>query len=120
MQRTGVLRFVAFGIVAARDDDHGLVARRRPDLMEEDALLQIVRLGDLVSDAAVGFDAMNADAGRVIVGDQDIFAAAVDAVVDRPPAQLDHIALRRQLAVAADPKRRQVVLVTGKARAAGA
>src|SRR6202042_3858181 len=44
MQRTGVFRLAAFGIVAARDDQHGLVARRRPDLMEVNTLLQIVRL----------------------------------------------------------------------------
>src|SRR5271166_1819259 len=42
MQRTGVLRFAAFGIIAARDDDHAPVARRRPDLMEVDALVQVV------------------------------------------------------------------------------
>src|SRR5580704_8881262 len=120
MQRTGIFRLAAFGIVAARDHQHGLVVRCRPDLMEVDALLQIVRLRHLVADAAVGLDPVHADAGREIVGDEDIFAASIDAVVDRPRAQLDHVALWRELAIAADPEGRQIMFVAGKARTAGA
>jgi hypothetical protein len=44
---------------------------------------------------------MHADTGRKIVGDEDISAASIDAVIDRPPAQLDHVALWRELAKAA-------------------
>src|SRR5580704_12582199 len=120
MQRTGIFRLAAIGIVATRDDEHGLVARCRPDLMEVDTVLQIVRLGHLVADAAVGLDPVHADTGWEIVSDEDIFAASIDAIVDRPPAQLDHVALLRELAIAADPEGRQIMLVSGKARTAGA
>src|SRR5579862_4919032 len=119
MQRTGVFGLVCFAVLSACHDDDGLVARRRADLMKVDALLQIVRLGHLVADAAIGVDAVNTDARRKIVRDENKSAASIDAVIDRPPAQLYHVAELREFAVAADPKRRQVMLVTRKSRTAG-
>ena len=106
MQRTGVLRLVAFGVVAARDDDYSLIVRRRPDLMKVDALLKIVWLSHLVAEAAVGFDPMNADACRKIVSDEDIFVVSVDAVVDGPPPQLDHFTMLSEFSIGTDPKGR--------------
>ena len=111
MQRARILRLAAFRIVAARHHQNALVAGGGADLVEIDAFFQIVGLADLVPEGAVGFDAVDAQAGRKIIRDQRIFAGVVDARVDRPPAQLDHVAMRRELAGRADPEGGQVVLV---------
>ena len=116
MERARILRLAGLRIVAARHHQDRLVARRRADLMEVDALLQIVRLAHLVPDGAVALDLVHAEAGREIIGDQHIFARDIDARMDRPPFQLDHVAMRRQLAGRPDPERRQIVLVGWKAR----
>ena len=116
MERAGVFRFDPYRIVAARHHQDRLVAWCRPDLMEVDALLQIVRLPDLLADAAVALDLVHADGGGEIVGDQHVFAGIVHAQMDRPLPQLDRIAMGRQLARGRHAEGREVVLVRRKSR----
>src|SRR5262249_30155485 len=99
---------------------NGPVARCRSRLVEIDTLLQIVRLDDLVTNAAVTLNAMHGNAGREIVGNQHVLSVDIDAGVNRTPAKLDHVAIGRQLTRRCDMERRQMVLVAGKPGAARA
>src|SRR5262249_61091700 len=56
-------------IIAACYDEHGLIARRRPNLMEVDALLKIVGLLHFIAEAAIYLDTMNHDDDREIDSD---------------------------------------------------
>jgi hypothetical protein len=114
MERTRILRFAAFRIIAARHHKNGSVARRRSGLVEIDPFLQIVGLHDLVANAAVTLDAVHGNAGWEIVGDQHVLPVDINAGMNRTPAKLDHGAVRRQLTSRCDMERREIVLVAGK------
>ena len=83
LERAGILRLAAGGVVAARDQDRGLVSRRRADLMPVDAGIELVRLAYRFADGAVAVDAMDGDVARVVVSGEQIFAGPVDAGVNR-------------------------------------
>src|SRR5262245_17928782 len=84
LERAGILGLAAGGVVAARDQDRGAVSRCGKDLVRVDAGVGLARLRDLIADRAVPADAVHRDIARRIVGGQEIFAARVDAGVDRP------------------------------------
>ena len=83
LERAGILRLATGGVVAARDQDRGLVSRRRADLMPVDAGIELVRLAYRFADGAVAVDAMDGDVARVVVSGEQIFAGPVDAGVNR-------------------------------------
>src|SRR5271163_3744815 len=111
VERARIFGLSPLRIVAARYDEHRLVARCRPDLMEVDALLETVRLLDFIADAAIAFDPVNRDIGGEIVRDEHILAGVVDAGVDRPLSQLDQVAMEREFAQWRDMECRKIVLV---------
>ena len=98
LERAGLFGLVGLGVVAARHQDSGAVARRGPQLMGEDAEVEPVRLRDRVADRAVGMDAMHRDIARVIVRGQQVPPRAVDAAMHRSRRQRCGRAVRRQRA----------------------
>src|SRR5260370_29645759 len=96
VERARVFGLGPLRIVAARDDEHGLVAGRHSNLMEVDALLEIVRLLDFIADATVTFDPVHGDIGGEVISDEQVLAGAIDAGVDRPLSQLDQVAIERE------------------------
>src|SRR5262249_59336807 len=95
LERAGILGLAAGGIVAARDQDCGLVPRRHADLMAVDAGIERARLAHRLADGAVAVDAMHGNIARVVVGGEQIFAGPVDAGVDRAGRQGLRLALLR-------------------------
>src|SRR3954452_19569373 len=89
MERAWIFRLSLCRIVAARDDQHCLVGMSCPDLMEIDAGFELVRLLDLIADAAVAFDLVDGDIGGEVVGDEHMLAGMIHARMDRPLPQLD-------------------------------
>src|SRR5438034_2528961 len=83
LERAGILRLATSRVVAARNQDRGLVSGRRADLMPIDAGIELVRLAYRFADGAVAVDAMDGDVARVVVGGKQIFARPVDAGVNR-------------------------------------
>src|SRR6516165_5640395 len=65
LERARILGFAAGGVVAARDQDRGLVSRRRADLMPVDAGIELAGLAHRLTDGAVAVDAMHGDVARV-------------------------------------------------------
>ncbi len=96
MERARVFWLGPLRIVAARDDQHGLIAGRHPDLMEVDAFLEIIRLLHLIANAAVTFDPVNGDTGGEVISDEQVLAGAIDAGVDRSLSQLDQVTIKRE------------------------
>ena len=87
LERAGVFRLAGFRIVAARDHDRGLVARRGQHLMRENADVELLARRDLFAERAVRLDAMDRDVARIIVRGEQIAARAVDAAMHRPRRQ---------------------------------
>src|SRR5262249_15839943 len=78
-----ILGLAAGGVVAARDQDCGLVSRRHADLMAVDAGIELAGLAHRLADGAVAVDAMHGDIARGVVGGGQNFAGAVDPGGDR-------------------------------------
>ena len=114
LERARVLRLALGGVVAARDEDRRLVAGRGEDLVAEDAGVRLAGLLDRAAERAVAVDAVHGDRARMVEGGQQIFAAAVDAAMDRARRQRLRLAVRRQGAGGGiDPQRARQVLVAG-------
>src|SRR5580692_1049451 len=111
VERARIFGLSALGIVTARYDEHCLVARCRSNLMEVDALLEIVRLLHFIADAAINFDPVHGDIGGEVISDENMLADVIDAGMDRPLSQLDQVAIEREFAQWGDPERRKIVLV---------
>jgi len=93
VERARVFRLACFRIVAARHHQDGFIRGSGADLMEIDALLQIVRLLHLVADAAIALDLVHRDVGGEVEGDQHMLAGIVDAQVNRPLPQTERVAM---------------------------
>ena len=111
MERARIFWVGPLWIVAARHDEHGLVGGRRPDLMEVDALFDLVCLFRLIADAAIAFDLVDGDIGGEVVSHQHMFAGMIDAGMDRPLPQFDKVAMLREFTERRDPEGRKIVLV---------
>jgi hypothetical protein len=111
VERAWVFGLGPLGIVAASYDEHGPIAGRCPDLMEVDALLEIVRLLHFIADAAIALDPVNGDVGGEVISDEHVFAGVIDADMNRPLSQLDQVAMEREFTQWRDPECRKIVLV---------
>src|SRR6516225_2940882 len=87
LEHAGILRLAAHGVVAARDQDRGLVSWRRADLMPVDAGIALVRLAYRFANGAGAVDAMDGDVSRGVVGSAHIVAGPVDAGLNRARGQ---------------------------------
>ncbi len=74
LERAGILGAAGRGVVAARDEESGPVARRREHLVAVDAGIDLARLAHLITERAVTLDAMDGDIAGVVVGGEEIFA----------------------------------------------
>ncbi len=88
LQRAAVLVLSARdALVAARGHDHGTTGWHDADLMSVDARIERCRLANFGADRAVGAEPMYGNAARLVVGGEQVLAAAIDGDVDRPIAQ---------------------------------
>src|SRR5262245_27460767 len=83
LERAVILGLAMRGVVAARDQDRGLVARRGADLMPVDPGIEFAGLAHRLADGAIAVEAVDGDVARSVVGDEEIFPGCVDAGVDR-------------------------------------
>src|SRR5579871_5907280 len=95
VERARVFGLSPLRVVAPGYDEHGLVVGRRPDLMEVDALFEIVRLLHFIADTAVGLDPVDRDIGGEVISNEHVLAGIIDAGMDRPLPQFDEVAMER-------------------------
>ena len=108
-------------VVAARHQHHRAIVRRRQNLMGENAGVQIAGLRQACADRAIGGEPMHGDVARIVVGGQQITAAAIDADMDRPRRQRRRFADKPQCAgCRIDRERVGEVLIAGDTRPASA
>ena len=81
-----MLRLAVLGVVTTAHQDRCVAIGGDPDLMAEDADIQIAGLRRLVAQGAVCADFMDGDRARVVVSDQDMSVLAVKREMQRSPA----------------------------------
>ena len=81
-------------LIAARRQDHRTTGGHHANLMGIDSGSERRLLPNFGADRAVGVQAMNGDAARIVESGKHMLAAMVDGDVDRPMAQADGIAER--------------------------